>query len=157
LLINEKEDFLTNFGEIKKKLWELQKLNRLLHSESLKNLSKKEQERLGKRRNKLQSIYEGVAGLGKPPEVLFIIGLQEEKTAFKEAKSNRPPIPVIAVCNSDCNPKLVDYVLPGNDRGTKSISFFAKLVAEAILEIRQKKPEENKLEKEIEEQTLSNG
>jgi len=52
---------------------------------------------------------------------------------------------------------LVDYVLPGNDRGTKSISFFAKLVAEAILEIRQKKPEENKLEKEIEEQTLSNG
>jgi small subunit ribosomal protein S2 len=89
-----------------------------------------------KRRAKLQSIYEGVISCQRPPEVLFIIGLEHEKTAVKEAK--KLGIPVIAVCNTNCNPHLVDYVLPGNDEEKAAISFFANLVAEAIIKAQEK-------------------
>ena len=114
---------------------ELQGLNNFIQKDSFKNLVKKEQVNREKRRAKLQSIYEGVVGLNKPPEALFIIGLRREETAFKEAK--KKGIPVIAVCNTNCNPQLVDYVLPGNDENVESINFFASLVADIIQEIRQ--------------------
>jgi len=140
-----KGGFLTNFREIGKKLKELQGLNSFIQKGSFKNLIKKEQVSCEKRRAKLQSIYEGVIGLNKPPEVLFIIGLQREETAFKEAK--KKGIPVIAVCNTNCNPQLVDYILPGNDENVESINFFAGLVADAIQEIRQQQNLTN-LEKE---------
>jgi small subunit ribosomal protein S2 len=130
-----KGGFLTNFREIGKKLKELQGLNSFVQKDNFKNLIKKEQVIIEKRRAKLQSIYEGVIGLTRPPEALFIIGLNKEKTAFKEAK--KKGVSVLAVCNSNCNPQLVDYVIPGNDENVESIKFFASLVADAIQEIKQ--------------------
>ena len=121
---------------MKKKLRELHGLNSFLVKDNFKNLVKKEQVSLEKRRNKLQSIYEGVINLYRQPDALFIIGLNKEKTAFKEAK--KVGMPVIAVCNTNCNPALVDYVIPGNDENIKSITFFANLVADAINEIKGK-------------------
>jgi small subunit ribosomal protein S2 len=132
-----KGGFLTNFPEIKKKVKELLNLNNFLVKDHFKNLVKKEQVSLEKRRNKLQSIYEGVVNLYQKPDALFIIGLNKEKTAFKEAK--KIGVPVIAVCNTNCNPSLVDYVIPGNDENAKSISFFANLVAEAIVDAKKNK------------------
>ncbi|CAG8649242.1 10142_t:CDS:2 [Paraglomus brasilianum] len=73
---------------MKKKLRELHGLNSFLAKDNFKHLVKKEQ-----------------------PDALFIIGLNKEKTAFKEAK--KVGMPVIAVCNTNCNPALVDYVIPG--------------------------------------------
>nr|CAG8476595.1 5886_t:CDS:2 [Entrophospora candida] len=127
---------LTNFREIGRKLKELQGLNDFSHKDSFQNLVKKEQAILEKKRNKLQKIYEGIVNLKKQPDCLFIIGLNKEKTAFKEAK--KIGIPVIAVCNSNCNPQLVDYVIPGNDENVKSITFFAGLVANSIIEAKEK-------------------
>jgi len=121
---------------MKKKLRELHGLNSFLAKDNFKHLVKKEQVSLEKRRNKLQSIYEGVINLYRQPDALFIIGLNKEKTAFKEAK--KVGMPVIAVCNTNCNPALVDYVIPGNDENIKSITFFANLVADAINEIKGK-------------------
>jgi small subunit ribosomal protein S2 len=132
---------------MKKKLRELHGLNSFLVKDNFKHLVKKEQVSLEKRRNKLQSIYEGVINLYRQPDALFIIGLNKEKTAFKEAK--KVGISVIAVCNTNCNPALVDYVIPGNDENIKSITFFANLVADAINEI---KGNEKLLEKNIEEE-----
>jgi len=131
---------------MKKKLRELHGLNSFLAKDNFKHLVKKEQVSLEKRRNKLQSIYEGVINLYRQPDALFIIGLNKEKTAFKEAK--KVGIPVIAVCNTNCNPALVDYVIPGNDENIKSITFFANLVADSINEV---KGHEKLLEKIIEE------
>jgi len=128
---------LTNFPEIKKKVKELLNLNNFLAKDSFKNLVKKEQVSLEKRRNKLQNIYEGVVNSYQKPDALFIIGLNKEKTAFKEAK--KMGVPVIAVCNTNCNPCLVDYVIPGNDENAKSISFFANLVAVAIIDAKKDK------------------
>jgi small subunit ribosomal protein S2 len=117
-------------------------------------LIKKEQVILEKKRDKLQKVYEGVVNLRKRPGALFIIGLNKEKTAFREAK--RIGIPVIAICNTTCDPRLVDYVIPGNDESEKAITFFANLVADAIVE--DKKGENLKTvveEKEKNSQNLS--
>jgi small subunit ribosomal protein S2 len=122
---------------MKKKLKELYGLNNFMSRDTFQNLVKKEQASLAKRRDKLQSIYEGVVNLYRQPDALFIIGLNKEKTAFKEAKKSG--IPVIAVCNTNCNPSLVDYVIPGNDESVKSISFFTNLVADAIIEAKKEK------------------
>ncbi|CAI2193907.1 6007_t:CDS:2, partial [Funneliformis geosporum] len=130
LKLNDEEVIFVFPG--KKKVRELLNLNNFLAKSNFKNLAKKEQVSLEKRRNKLQSIYEGVTNLYQKPDALFIIGLNKEKTAFKEAK--KVGIPVIAVCNTNCNPNSVDYVIPGNDENTKSVSFFANLVADAIVE-----------------------
>src|SRR3982750_183759 len=120
---------------MKKKLKELYGLNSFLARDSFQNLVKKEQVSLEKRRNKLQNIYEGVINLYQQPDALFIIGLNKEKTAFREAK--KIGIPVIAICNTNCDPRLVDYVIPGNDDNVKSIDFFANLLADAIVEIKK--------------------
>ena len=141
-----KGGFLTNFEEIKKKLKELQGLNGFLQKSTFKNLIKKEQVLLEKRRDKLSSIYEGVINLQRKPSALFIIGLDKEKTAFREAKKTGTP--VIAVCNTNCDPRLVDYVIPGNDRDEKSISLFANLVADAIIKAKEKNEVRNEVEKE---------
>src|SRR5438874_9427573 len=131
---------------MKKKLKELYGLNSFLAKDSFKNLVKKEQVSLEKRRNKLQNIYEGVINLYQQPDALFIVGLNKEKTAFREAK--KIGIPVIAVCNTNCNPRLVDYVIPGNDESVKSVTFFANLVADAINEAKKGEGSENSIGKE---------
>lgn len=122
---------LTNFEIIRKKLQELQSLNIFIQKQSFNKLAKKKQNELQKKKNKLQNIYEGITSLWKMPGALFIIGLNKEKTAFKEAK--KIGVPVISVCNTNCDPKLVDLIMPGNDEGSKSISFFASLVADIII------------------------
>jgi small subunit ribosomal protein S2 len=139
-----KGGFLTNFEEIKKKLKELQGLNSFLQKDTFKNLIKKEQVTLEKRRDKLNSIYEGVINLQKKPSALFIIGLDKGKTAFREAKKTGTP--VIAICSTNCDPRLVDYVIPGNDRDEKSISFFANLVADTIIKAKKKNEARNSAE-----------
>ncbi|CAG8643834.1 4089_t:CDS:2, partial [Ambispora leptoticha] len=116
-----KGGFLTNFPEIKKKMRELLNLNSFLIKDNFKNLVKKEQASLEKRRNKLQGIYEGVVNLYQKPDALFIVGLNKEKTAFKEAK--KMGVAVIAVCNTNCNPRSVDYVIPGNDESANIINY----------------------------------
>ena len=139
---------------MKKKLRELHGLNSFLAKDNFKHLVKKEQVSLEKRRNKLQSIYEGVINLYRQPDALFIIGLNKEKTAFKEAK--KVGMPVIAVCNTNCDPRLVDYALPGNDENPKSITFFANLMAEAIIQARgEKNLTDNNQEGEKEGETNS--
>ncbi|CAG8468770.1 17453_t:CDS:2 [Racocetra fulgida] len=88
----------------------------------------KEQVKIQKRHKELYSVYEGVVSCEQRPNALFIIGLEQEKTALKEAK--KTGIPVIAVCNTNCNPQLVDYALPGNDEEKTAVNFFAKRTAQ---------------------------
>ena len=149
-LVNKwKGGFLTNFEQIKKKIDWLRKLNRYTRSENFQKLTAKKQAELEKAQNKLNQLYEGVLDLNTTPEALFIIGLQKERTALQEAKNYNIAIPVIAVCNTDCNPKWVDYVLPGNDQEPKSVKFFTSLVADAIIKAKGGQiPEKEESDKE---------
>lgn len=140
-----KGGFLTNFEIIRLKLKELQALNNFFQRDSFKGLIKKEQVILEKKRDKLQKIYEGVIDLWNLPSALFIIGINKENTAVREAK--KLGIPIIGICNTNCDPRLVDYVIPGNDDNAKSIGFFANLVAETILKIKKERFSSNFSEK----------
>lgn len=124
--------FLTNFKVISREINKLQNLNFLIQADSFKKLSKKEQIRMEKKRDNLNDSYEGVIGLRELPKALFIMGLKSESTVVKEAKIMN--IPIISICDTDTNPILVDYLIPGNDDGNKSVAFFAKMIADAIKE-----------------------
>src|SRR5688572_7393791 len=93
----------------------------LQQSEQFATLSKKEQAEIEKKISKAQKIYEGVLNLYKKPNVLLVIGTKKEATAIREAK--RLNIPVIAICNTDADPDLIDYLIPGNDYTEKSVAF----------------------------------
>jgi len=125
--------FLTNFEIIKFKLRELNKLINVFQKEDRNHLlfTKKQKMILEKRKKKLLDIYEGVIDLKKIPDILFIIGLNDQKNALQEAKKMN--IPIIAVCNTNCNSKMIDYIIPGNDNKKKSIDFFSNLISEIIL------------------------
>ncbi len=71
------------------------------------------------------------------PNALFIIGLKRGKTAIKEARNLN--IPIIAVCNTDGDPDLIDYLIPGNDHNASSVSFLINKVAEVIRESKLKR------------------
>ena len=124
--------FLTNFKITQREISKLQYFNSLINSEQFKNFSKKEQTRVEKKRNKLNDVYEGVMNLKEIPKVMFIMGLKSESIAIKEAKLLN--IPIISICDTDTNPKIVDYLIPGNDDGIKSVAFFIKLIANAVKE-----------------------
>jgi small subunit ribosomal protein S2 len=144
-LVNKwKGGFLTNFEQIKKKIEVLRKLNKYIRSENFQKLPAKKKIELEKAQSKLNQVYEGVLDLNTIPESLFIVGLQKEKTALREAKNDNIAIPVIALCNTDCNPKWVDYVLPGNDQEPKSVKFFTSLVADAIIKAKGDQVSEKK-------------
>jgi small subunit ribosomal protein S2 len=128
---------LTNFTEIRKKIRELQNLNKFIEKEEFLALIKKEQVLIQKKRDKLNSVYEGVIDLNNKPDALFIIDLEQQQTALKEAKKMN--IPVIAVCNTNSNPQLIDYVLPGNNKEFKPILFFANLFSKSVSSVRNKK------------------
>jgi small subunit ribosomal protein S2 len=108
----------------------------LQKSERFASFSKKKRSEMEKKINKSKKIYEGVLDLVEKPNVLFIIGLKKEKTAVKEAK--RMNIPVIAICNTDADPDLVDYLIPGNDYTEKSVFFLVNKVTEIIQESKLK-------------------
>lgn len=85
---------------------------------------KHEQVELQKELNKLIKFYGGIANLKKLPDALFVIDIKKEKNSVIEAKNNH--IPVVAIVDTNVNPDLVDYPIPGNDDSLSSIEYFAK-------------------------------
>ena len=86
----------------------------------------------GQERNRLLELIGGIRHLKKIPDVLFIIGVREAKTAIHEAQ--RKHVPIVAVCDTNDNPDEITHVIPANDDAVKSIRMLADLVAEAVLE-----------------------
>jgi len=95
-------------------------------------LSKKEQSQKEKERIKLEKSLEGLKQMTKLPDVMFIIDPVEEATALAEAKKLN--IPVVAVCDTNCDPDLIDHPIPGNDDAIRAVKLFCSVIADAILE-----------------------
>lgn len=126
---------LTNFQTIKKSIKRLDELDRLKEDGTLAKLSKKEVSKLNKEKFKLNKNLEGVRAMDKLPKAIFIIDAKKEDIAAKEAKVLG--IPVVAVVDTNSNPDLVAYVIPGNDDAIRSIKLITGIVADTILEGRQ--------------------
>src|SRR5216110_498159 len=95
-------------------------------------LSKKEIARNEKERRKLSKNLEGIRGMSRLPDAVFIVDTKKEQIAVDEARKLK--IPVIGIVDTNCDPDEVDYVIPGNDDALRSIRLFASRIADAVME-----------------------
>lgn len=121
---------LTNFPEIKKRVALLEDLRAKRENGELAVYTKKERSLIDKDIERLEKNFSGIVSMKEPPVALFIIDPKKESIALKEAQFLG--IPVIALANSDCNLKEVEFPIPGNDSSLSSISFFVGQIVEAF-------------------------
>lgn len=126
---------LTNFGTIKKSLRKLEVIEEMLNSNQVKLLTKKEVLTLQRKKEKLEKYLGGIRDMKKLPDMLFVIDAAKEKIAILEAR--KLGIPVVAPLDTNCDPDLIDYPIPGNDDAIRSIQLFCKEISDAIREGRE--------------------
>jgi small subunit ribosomal protein S2 len=122
---------LTNFTTIQRSLSRLRELEAMSTDGRYDTLSKKEIARLEKERRKLAKNLDGIRGMGRLPDAVFIVDTRHEQIAVDEARKLK--IPVIGVVDTNCDPDQVEYVIPGNDDALRSIRLFAAGIADAVL------------------------
>jgi small subunit ribosomal protein S2 len=122
---------LTNFSTIQRSLARLRELEAMTTDGRYETLSKKEIARLDKERRKLAKNLDGIRGMSRLPDAVFIVDTKLEQIAVDEARKLK--IPVIGVVDTNCDPDEVDYVVPGNDDALRSIRLFAAGIADAVL------------------------
>ncbi len=123
---------LTNFQTVKASIDRLKKLESLKITDQWNDYTKKEQSGFDRELGKLRKALGGIQDMKKLPGAIFIIDTSKEHIAIKEAQ--RLHIPTVAVVDTNCDPTGIDYVIPGNDDAFRSVSLFAKLIADACLE-----------------------
>ena len=131
---------LTNFTTIKKSIKRLKSLEKE-GSSLYENLTKKETQMLNRERVKLSDQHRGIKDMRKPPDAVVIVDGQYEETAIKEATSMG--IPVVAIVDSNTDPNKISYPIPANDDSLRTIQLLIGSIADAILEIKGSKKEEN--------------
>ena len=129
---------LTNWVTVQKSLDRYKELQRLSEEEGYEGRSKKEISRLERERKALHANIAGIRDMPGLPDMVFIIDTRKEEIAVHEARKLN--IPVIAVVDTNSNPDVVDYVIPGNDDALRSIWLYTKKVSEAVLEGRAMMP-----------------
>ena len=123
---------LTNFSTIRKSIHRLKEIEGVLAQEDNENLTKKERLRLEREKEKLEKNLTGIKEMDELPDALFVIDPKQEYIAVKEA--NILGIPVVAVVDTNCDPDVIDHVIPGNDDAIRAIRLFTSRVADAVLE-----------------------
>lgn len=126
---------LTNFKTVKGSINRLKEIETMQTDGSFERINKKEQLMLVRELDKLKANLSGIKDMKGIPDAIFIIDVGYENIAVSEAV--KLGIPVIGVVDSNNSPKGVDYVIPGNDDAIRSISLYAKGVADAILDSKQ--------------------
>ena len=123
---------LTNFKTIQTRIRKLKDLESAEDDGSWDRLPKKEAIALRKEKEKLAKNLEGIKEMRKLPNAIIVIDPTEEVNACKEARKLK--IPVFAICDTNCDPDGIDYVIPGNDDATKSISMILGILNDAVVE-----------------------
>ena len=121
-------------------------MHKMISDGTFETLAKRERLQVTRQRAKLEKNLGSIADLNRLPSALFVVDVQKEINAVKEA--NRLNIPVIAMVDTCCDPTMIDYVIPANDDAAKSISLITETLCKAIAE----GLEERKLDKEKEEE-----
>ena len=146
---------LTNFKTIRTRIERLNKINNMEILGDFNLLPKKEVLKLKATRDKLENNLGGIKNMRGLPGCLFVVDLQNEDIAIKEA--HKMGIPIVGVVDTNCNPDLVTKVIPGNDDAIRSIQLFASLIANAVLEAKQGEsyvPVANSEEPEVQEEQV---
>jgi small subunit ribosomal protein S2 len=123
---------LTNYKTIRQSVKRLHNLEQMAEDGGFEKLTKKEVLGLNREREKLERSLGGIKDMNALPDVLFVIDVDHEDIAVREAK--KLGIPVVAVVDTNCSPDGVNYVIPGNDDAMRAIELYAMLVADAVLD-----------------------
>ncbi len=123
---------LTNMMTVQKSIQRLKELEAMAADGNYGSRSKKEIIRLERERKALDQNLSGIKDMGGLPDILFVVDSNKEAIAVREARKLR--IPVVAVVDTNCDPEMVDYVIPGNDDALRAIRLFASKVAESVIE-----------------------
>ena len=126
---------LTNFQTVKKSVERLKSIEKMSENGIFEKLTKKEIAKLTKEKDKLLKDLNGIREMGGLPQVIFVIDSKKEEIAVKEARKLK--IPVIGLIDTNCDPDVIDYPIPGNDDALKSVRFIASLIVESIIEGRK--------------------
>ncbi len=131
---------LTNFQTIKNSIDRLKKIETMQEDGTINRFPKKEILQMEKERIKLDRNIGGIKNMRTQPDVLFVIDPNKEEIAVSEAK--KLGIPVVALTDTNCDPDGVDYLIPGNDDAIRAIKLISSLMAQAVLEGKEKRGEE---------------
>ncbi len=130
---------LTNFGTMQKSIRKLDIIEEMQANGQMELLTKKEALMLGRAKEKLESYLGGIRTMKKLPDMMFVIDPVKEHIAVKEAR--KLGIKVVAPLDTNCDPDLIDFPIPGNDDAIRSIQLFCKEMAEAVIEGRAQNEE----------------
>jgi small subunit ribosomal protein S2 len=123
---------LTNWVTIRTRIQKLRDLEEMEASGEIDRMPKKEATRVRHRLAKLRRNLEGLRDMDRLPDAVFIIDPRKEHIALTEAR--KLEIPVVAVVDTNCDPDLVDYVIPGNDDAIRAANLISKIISNAVLE-----------------------
>ncbi len=140
---------LTNFPTIRKAVKKMNSIDQMMQGPVFNNLSKRERLQITRQRAKLEKTLGSIADLNRLPSALFVVDINKEHIAVREAK--RLNIPIFAIADTNTDPTTVDFPIPGNDDATESISIIINSIVEAIkegLQERAAEKEKGKDEKE---------
>ncbi|HPS04259.1 MAG TPA: 30S ribosomal protein S2, partial [Tenuifilaceae bacterium] len=120
---------LTNFATIRKAVKKMSSIDKMMTDGTIDTLSKREKLQVSRQRAKLEKNLGSIADLNRLPAALFVVDVQKEYIAVREAK--RLNIPVIAMVDTCCDPTPIDFVIPANDDASKSIALIVDIMAKA--------------------------
>ena len=123
---------LTNWATLQKSIKRLKLLKAMIEDGRMEQLSKKERARLEREMKHLQQNLEGIEGMAQLPDAMFVIDSNAEEIAVREAR--RMGVPVVAVVDTNCDPDLVDWIIPGNDDALRAIKLFTSKISESVIE-----------------------
>ncbi len=123
---------LTNFRTVRKSIDKLKRLRKIEEEGAFDILPKKEVVRLKKKKEKLEKFLKGIVDMERLPDIIYVVDTVREELAVREA--NKLGIPVVAIADTNSDPEMIDYPIPGNDDAIKAINLITSKIADAILE-----------------------
>ncbi len=122
---------LTNFKTVKQSIERLRSIEKMGEDGTFERMTKKETLQLERERQKLEKALGGIKNMGGLPGAVFVIDPKKEHIAIEEAR--KLEIPIVAITDTNCDPDLIDYVIPGNDDAIRALKLFAGKVADACI------------------------
>lgn len=126
---------LTNFKTIRSRVDRMIKIEKMEQSGEFELLPKKEVAKLREEHEKLQANLGGIKDMTRLPGVMFVVDPNNEDIAVAEARKLN--IPIVAITDTNCDPDLIDYVIPGNDDAIRAVKLISSVIANAVIEANQ--------------------
>lgn len=144
---------LTNYKTVRQSIRKLEVIEEMIKNGQINLLTKKEALILNRKKEKLENYIGGIRHMKKLPDMIFVMDAVKEKIAVQEA--NKLGIPVVAPLDTNCDPDLINYPIPGNDDAIRAIELFCREVADAIIEGRSSNEASEEATEEATEQEIA--